>query len=313
MEQRYTRISGLDDKIKSISMPYLDWKVLFIIGENTVIGDIVDLVDEDQNAIQSALDGLLEKGLIEVTESAMDEPDQADEKVTGLEEDVTAEVETEEEAAVEDVSESESFELEEEGADEINLTEMDEEELEEKTQIEVSAVEEEAEVAEAEEEPQQKAEDKTDLSALFDEPEVDETETPEAEPKAAEPAPEKTEIITGKKIMIIDDSIVIRKMIEIALEEENYHLVNATSGKEGMDSFEKDPPDLVILDMMLPDMNGIDLLKKIKDKGNTPVIMLSGKDSPQLVENAKEVGVNDFLPKPFKDEELVEKVKNLIN
>jgi DNA-binding response OmpR family regulator len=113
--------------------------------------------------------------------------------------------------------------------------------------------------------------------------------------------------------MIIDDSLVIRKMIEIALEEENYHLINATSGKEGMDSFEKDKPDLIILDMMLPDMNGIDLLKKIKEKSDTPVIMLSGKDSPQLVENAKEVGVSDFLPKPFKDEELVEKVKNLIN
>jgi DNA-binding response OmpR family regulator len=64
---------------------------------------------------------------------------------------------------------------------------------------------------------------------------------------------------------------------------------------------------------MLPDMNGIEVLKKIKSSRKTPVIMLSGKDAPQLVESAKEVGVDDFLPKPFRDEELVEKVKHLLS
>ncbi len=311
MEQRYTRISGLDDKIKSISMPYLEWKVLFVIGENTVMDDIVELIDDEQDAIQSTLDGLLERGLIEVTESAGEESEQTEEEL----------VETmEEETVPEEETEAEITEPKEEEAEEINLTEMEEEELEEKTQIEVSAVEEETEVeakAEQEEEQEEEVDDKTDLSGLFDEDEsaaeAEESQTEPSQPAKKEPVQEEIATITGKKIMIIDDSIVIRKMIEIALEEENYHLINTSTGKEGLDSFEKDKPDLVILDMMLPDMNGIDLLKKIKEKGNTPVIMLSGKDSPQLVENAKEVGVNDFLPKPFKDEELVEKVKNLIN
>lgn len=307
MEQRYTRISGLDDKIKSVSMPYLEWKVLFVIGENTVLGDITELIDEGEDVIQSALDLLLEKGLIEITESAGEETEQVTEK----------EKKTDEEA----VPEEEEIDLKEEEQDEINLTEMEEEEeQDEKTRIKVSAVEEEA-AGETEEEiaeEEEQADDKTDLSGLFDESEAEEppvetASAPPVEPEKKEPAKTAAVTPTGKKIMVIDDSIVIRKMIEIALEEENYHLINATSGKEGMDSFEKDKPDLIILDMMLPDMNGIDLLKKIKEKSDTPVIMLSGKDSPQLVENAKEVGVNDFLPKPFKDEELVEKVKNLIN
>ena len=84
------------------------------------------------------------------------------------------------------------------------------------------------------------------------------------------------------------------------------------NGLELLELIKRDNPDLIILDMLLPDMNGIDVLKKIKESKKLPVIMLSGKDSPQLVENAKEAGVNDFLPKPFKDEELVEKVKALI-
>jgi DNA-binding response OmpR family regulator len=59
-------------------------------------------------------------------------------------------------------------------------------------------------------------------------------------------------------------------------------------------------------------MSGIEVLKTIKTEKNLPVIMLSGKDSPQLIESAREVGVDDFLPKPFRDEELVEKVKTLV-
>jgi CheY-like chemotaxis protein len=299
-------------------MPYLEWKVLFVISEDTVIGNIVDLVDDEEKEIQSALDGLLEKGLIEVTESAGEEPEQEETvepsaKAAAVEETPPEEMPAEEA----ETEEAETIDLPEEESEEISLPEV-EEESEEKTRIEVSAVEDETEVAEKETEEEAEADDKTDLSGLFDETEPEtvteaEQETPEPEPAEPAAGAEEVQTVTGKKIMVIDDSIVIRKMIEIALEEENYHLINASSGKEGMDSFEKDQPDLVILDMMLPDMSGIDLLKKIKEKSDTPIIMLSGKDSPQLVENAKEVGVNDFLPKPFKDEELVEKVKNLIN
>ena len=79
-----------------------------------------------------------------------------------------------------------------------------------------------------------------------------------------------------------------------------------------MQLLDQENPNLVILDMMLPDMNGIDLLKTIKASKGIPVIMLSGKDSPQLIETAKSVGADDFLPKPFRDEELVEKVKTLL-
>ncbi len=110
---------------------------------------------------------------------------------------------------------------------------------------------------------------------------------------------------------MIDDSLVIRKMVEIALEDEDYIIETAVSGKEGLDKLDSVNPALVILDMMLPDINGIEILKTIKASKGLPVIMLSGKDSPQMVENAKKEGAEEFLPKPFKDDDLVEKVKLL--
>jgi len=115
-----------------------------------------------------------------------------------------------------------------------------------------------------------------------------------------------------KKILVIDDSLVIRKMVEIALEDEELIIETAVSGKEGLAMMDKINPNLVILDMMLPDINGIEILKTIKASKGIPVIMLSGKDSPQLIETAKAEGAEEFLPKPFKDDDLVEKIKNLI-
>ena len=115
-----------------------------------------------------------------------------------------------------------------------------------------------------------------------------------------------------KKILVIDDSLVIRKMVEIALEEEEFIIETAVSGKDGLEVMDQTNPDLVILDMMLPDINGIEILKTIKASKGIPVIMLSGKDSPQMIETAKNEGAAEFLPKPFKDDELVEKIKKLI-
>ena len=127
------------------------------------------------------------------------------------------------------------------------------------------------------------------------------------------PAVEESEISGKKKILIVDDSIVIRKMVEIALEGEELSLQSAVSGRDGLDKIDNIKPDLVILDLMLPDINGIDILKTVKASLAIPVIMLSGKDSPQMVEKAKSAGADAFLPKPFKDEDLKEKIKSLLN
>jgi CheY-like chemotaxis protein len=139
--------------------------------------------------------------------------------------------------------------------------------------------------------------------------EVSEEPAPAPEKPEEKPKEEKT---GAKTVLVIDDSIVIRKMVEIALEDENFSIATAVSGKDGLAMMDEKNPDLIILDLMLPDINGIDLLKTVKASKGIPVIMLSGKDSPQMVEKARAEGADAFLPKPFKDDELVEKIKELI-
>jgi len=202
---------------------------------------------------------------------------------------------------------AETEELQESAAEEIIEQMAEETALPEETAEETPAPESELEININDEDE--------DISAL----DVDFGAEAAAEPETAqevapeEPPLEEPPAKTGKKtILVVDDSIVIRKMVEIALEEENYNLQTAVSGKEGLDKLDSTKPDLVILDLMLPDINGIDILKAVKAGHKIPVIMLSGKDSPQMVEKAKTAGADAFLPKPFKDEELREQIKTLI-
>ena len=145
-------------------------------------------------------------------------------------------------------------------------------------------------------------------------PEVEETEeTATEEPTQEVPGVvTETDPQTRKTILVVDDSIVIRKMVEIALENESYNIVSVPTGKEAFSYLDSKDPDLVILDIMLPDVNGLDILKAIKAKTTIPVVMLSAKDTPKETSQAKELGADDFIPKPFRDEELVGKIHELI-
>ena len=145
-------------------------------------------------------------------------------------------------------------------------------------------------------------------------PEVEETEmtiTEETVQEVSE-APSEPGPQGQKTILVVDDSIVIRKMVEIALENESYNVVSVATGKDAFSYLDSKDPDLVILDIMLPDVNGLDILKAIKAKTTIPVVMLSAKDTPKETSQAKELGANDFIPKPFRDEELVGKIHELI-
>jgi CheY-like chemotaxis protein len=163
------------------------------------------------------------------------------------------------------------------------------------------------------EEVKEEEEVESDLETLsFDEEVIEEKQEAEPQVETVDADEEAEEEKGGKIILVVDDSIVIRKMVEIALEEEDYNIKTAVNGKDALEMIDKVNTDLVILDLMLPDINGIDVLKTIKLSKGLPVIMLSGKDSPQMIEKAKAEGADAFLPKPFKDDELLEKIKTLI-
>jgi len=360
VENFYNRVDNIDDLIGSVKLPYLAWKVLFLVDKKTDSDKIAGLLETKESEVKSSLDLLVQNGLVSAEETAQPEKE---EKVQAVEPEPEPEQqpEVQEESSKEEESEEvsasdvieESIVEEEEIEDEI-VEEVDEEEPEEAQEsAEEEQAQEETEEAdedtvetaldEGEEEIEllQETEDDTIQEQVTDSEEEEkieinipegeeEEETDESEfnfnltgeeaaqagtvKEEAPPAePEKEMDTSGfKKILVIDDSLVIRKMVEIALEEEEFNIHTAVSGKEGLDIMDKTNPDLVILDMMLPDINGIEILKTIKASKGIPVIMLSGKDSPQMIETAKNEGAEEFLPKPFKDDDLVEKIKKLI-
>ncbi len=329
----YKRVSNIDEIIQDVKLTYDAWKTLFLLSEETSLEEVATTLQEDPEKIQTHLNRLQEAGLIETasSEEAAVVPDE--EPVLTEEEPVIEEPVLEEEA--EPVQEPEAVVFDEAPVEEeMTLEEAEPEDVAEITEEPEPVIEEEAiadlleEVEEppaeviAEEAPaiedieeaessvaDEVGEEAESLDMDFEDVAKEEPAPVEEIPQLEEQAPESG---SNNVILVIDDSIVIRKMVEIALENEDLVVETAVSGKDGMDKIDQLNPSLIILDLMLPDINGIDILKTVKASRKIPVIMLSGKDSPQMVENAKNAGADAFLPKPFKDDELKEQIKTLL-
>lgn len=115
----------------------------------------------------------------------------------------------------------------------------------------------------------------------------------------------------GFNILVIDDSTLLRKHVEMVLKVRNYTVLQAASAKEGLDTLRNEEVDLIILDLELPDMHGTKVLEIIKSDSSSfeiPVLVLSGTNNPELVSNVLKGGASDFVQKPFNIEEFVLKV-----
>lgn len=112
-----------------------------------------------------------------------------------------------------------------------------------------------------------------------------------------------------KKILVIDDEIAIRDLIELVLKRENYKVKTAENGVIGLMELNTFQPDLVLLDLMLPDYSGYDLCREIVKKSKIPVIMLSAKN--EIIDKVLglELGAEDYLTKPFDNRELLARIK----
>jgi CheY-like chemotaxis protein len=337
----YKRAVDVAEKIRDSRLKFDEWRVLFAVDSNSTPQKIADFLELSIEKVNNALAHLAESGLV-LSEDQTAKPETKPEETAAVEEEVLFEEVTDEQEEgadegfsdiLEEVSESVTEEIiEEEPVAEEELI-VEETESEEPVGEEEPVIEEEPAQEAAEEESvsaeaslvEEVGEEEMVLEeapAAVEEPAVEEKapepveeETP-AEPEkeeAAPPAEEKTGDGGGSKtLLVVDDSIVIRKMVEIALENESLNIETAVSGKEALQKIDAVEPDLVILDIMLPDVSGIEILKAIKASKGIPVIMLSGKNSPQDIELAKAQGADDFAPKPFKEEELVEKIKALL-
>lgn len=115
----------------------------------------------------------------------------------------------------------------------------------------------------------------------------------------------------GQKILAVDDSLLICQQIENVLKKEDYTIYKSHSAEETLKLLEEISPDLILLDVILPDMEGYELFEKIKerDKNHAPVIFITAKDSQQDVIRGFELGACDYIKKPFQPEELKSRVK----
>lgn len=112
-----------------------------------------------------------------------------------------------------------------------------------------------------------------------------------------------------EKILIVDDEKPISDIIKFNLAKEGYETVTAFDGREAITKFEEENPDLIILDLMLPELDGLEVAKEVRKTSHIPIIMLSAKDSEFDKVIGLEIGADDYVTKPFSNRELLARVK----
>jgi len=110
-------------------------------------------------------------------------------------------------------------------------------------------------------------------------------------------------------ILIIDDEVQIRRLLEITLSASGYKICEASTGKEGLTMAATRQPALIILDLGLPDADGLDILKKLREWYEKPIIILSVRKSEDDIIKALDHGANDYLTKPFRTGELLARIR----
>ena len=113
-------------------------------------------------------------------------------------------------------------------------------------------------------------------------------------------------------ILIIDDEAQIRKLLAITLQSNDYRISEASSGKEGVMMVSTHPPDLVLLDLGLPDENGHDVLRHLREWFTNPVIIISVQSDEDDIVKALDNGANDYLIKPFRTGELLARIRSAL-
>lgn len=114
------------------------------------------------------------------------------------------------------------------------------------------------------------------------------------------------------RILIVDDDITIRRFLKVTLSSHGYSVFEATNGAEALDSAISSHPDAIILDLGLPDMDGVDVTRKIRERSKTPVIILSVRDDESDKIAALDAGADDYLTKPFNAGEMLARLRAVI-
>jgi excisionase family DNA binding protein len=116
-------------------------------------------------------------------------------------------------------------------------------------------------------------------------------------------------------VLVVDDDARLREFIRVNLEMDGYIVREAANAEEGLAALEEESPDLILLDVMMPGMDGFEMLRRVQEQhgvGTIPVIMFSGKADEPTAERATERGAQAFIGKPFDPQQLIESTKQLV-
>ncbi len=114
------------------------------------------------------------------------------------------------------------------------------------------------------------------------------------------------------RILIIEDEEKIARFIELELVHEGYEIEKAMDGRDGLGKFKTRPFDLILLDVMLPGINGIEVLRRIRQTSNVPIILLTARDAIVDKVTGLDAGADDYVTKPFAIEELLARVRTML-
>lgn len=113
------------------------------------------------------------------------------------------------------------------------------------------------------------------------------------------------------KVLVIDDDIEMTDLLKIILEPTSFEVVSANSGLEGVEAAQKIKPDVIILDLLMPGMDGWDVCKEIRKFSQVPILVLSAVNKPGMVARALDEGADDYLLKPMPSGVLIAHLKRL--
>jgi two-component system OmpR family response regulator len=115
-----------------------------------------------------------------------------------------------------------------------------------------------------------------------------------------------------RRILVADDDPAIGSLIQITLKDPRYELTSVTNGLEALKAFDKQPFDVVILDVMMPYVDGFEACQRIREKSDVPIVILTSRDGTDDVVHGFELGADDYITKPFSPRELVARVKTVL-
>ena len=118
--------------------------------------------------------------------------------------------------------------------------------------------------------------------------------------------------MANEKILVVDDDANICELLRLYLTKEGYQVTTAGDGEEGLEKFNQIKPDMVLLDVMMPRMDGLEVCRRIRKAGNTPVMMLTAKGETFDKVLGLELGADDYMVKPFDAKEVVARIKAVL-